>query len=113
MQVPPCSPWIGVSKHLRRHLALLEADTGLPAPAEWTAQTSRDHSRSFDTKPTQRHSWRHLCLEPGATRNTAEDRRSIRRRSYSPLEDTGWPRRDFCRMMLDTILPQQGAGHRV
>lgn len=62
---------------------------GAPSSYRVDAQTSRDHSRSFDTKPTQCHSWRHLCLEPGATRNTAQDSRSIRRRSYSPWRTQG------------------------
>lgn len=34
-------------------------------------------------------------------------------KKHQPLEDKDWPRRGFCRIILDTILPQQGAGHRV
>lgn len=67
-----CSPWIGVNKHLRRYLALPETDTGLPAPAQWTVQTSRDHSRSFDTKSTKFPSRTQLCMEPGGTGNTVQ-----------------------------------------
>lgn len=67
-----CLPRIGVNKHLRSYLSFPGADTGLPAPAQCTAQTSRDHRRSFVTKPTKCPSWWHLCLEPGATGNTVQ-----------------------------------------